>query len=55
MKDSHRSKQPFTATFLIFPDYMRPAIRLPALMEQRAIFVFTHDRIALASANGPGS
>ena len=38
---------PFTATFLIFSDYMRPAIRLAALMEQGVIFVFTHDSIAL--------
>ncbi|HXC65869.1 MAG TPA: transketolase [Nitrospiraceae bacterium] len=38
---------PFTATFLIFSDYMRPAIRLAALMKLRAIFVFTHDSIAL--------
>ena len=38
---------PFTATFLIFSDYMRPPIRLAALMEQGVIFVFTHDSIAL--------
>jgi len=38
---------PFTATFLIFSDYMRPPIRLAAMMEQRVIFVFTHDSIAL--------
>lgn len=38
---------PFTATFLIFSDYMRPPIRLAALMEQQVIFVFTHDSIAL--------
>lgn len=38
---------PFTATFLIFSDYMRPPIRLAALMEQRVVFVFTHDSIAL--------
>jgi transketolase len=38
---------PFTATFLIFSDYMRPAMRLAALMEQGVIFVFTHDSIAL--------
>jgi transketolase len=38
---------PFTATFLIFSDYMRPPIRLAALMEQRVIFIFTHDSIAL--------
>lgn len=43
---------PFTATFLIFSDYMRPAIRLAALMEQRVIFVFTHDSIALGE-DGP--
>jgi transketolase len=38
---------PFTATFLIFSDYMRPPMRLAALMEQGVIFVFTHDSIAL--------
>jgi transketolase len=38
---------PFTATFLIFSDYMRPAIRLAALMKQGVVFVFTHDSIAL--------
>jgi transketolase len=38
---------PFTATFLVFSDYMRPPIRLAALMEQGVIFVFTHDSIAL--------
>ena len=43
---------PFTATFLIFSDYMRPPIRLAALMEQGVIFVFTHDSIALGE-DGP--
>lgn len=43
---------PFTATFLIFSDYMRPPIRLAALMEQKVIFVFTHDSIALGQ-DGP--
>jgi len=38
---------PFAATFLVFADYMRPPIRLAALMEQGVIFVFTHDSIAL--------
>ncbi len=38
---------PFTATFLIFSDYMRPPMRLAALMGQGVIFVFTHDSIAL--------
>jgi transketolase len=43
---------PFTATFLIFSDYMRPPIRLAALMKQRVIFIFTHDSIALGQ-DGP--
>jgi len=43
----HGGVIPFTATFLIFSDYMRPAIRLAALMEQGVVFVFTHDSIAL--------
>jgi transketolase len=43
----HGGVVPFTATFLIFSDYMRPPIRLAALMEQGVIFVFTHDSIAL--------
>jgi len=38
---------PYGATFLIFSDYMRPPIRLAAIMEQRVIYVFTHDSIAL--------
>jgi transketolase len=43
---------PFTATFFTFSDYMRPAMRLAALMEQHIIFVFTHDSIALGE-DGP--
>jgi len=35
--------RPFGATFFIFSDYARPAIRLSAVMELPAIFVFTHD------------
>ncbi len=38
---------PFGATFLIFSDYMRPPIRLAAIMKIRSIYVFTHDSIAL--------
>jgi transketolase len=38
---------PYGATFLIFSDYMRPPIRLAAMMEQQVIYVFTHDSIAL--------
>jgi transketolase len=43
---------PFAATFLVFSDYMRPSIRLAALAELRALFVFTHDSIALGE-DGP--
>ncbi|CAG0935985.1 transketolase [Thermoflexales bacterium] len=48
----HGGVIPFTATFLQFADYMRPAIRLAALMEQRVIFVFTHDSLFLGE-DGP--
>jgi transketolase len=43
---------PYGATFLIFSDYMRPAIRLAALMRQRVVYVFTHDSIGLGE-DGP--
>lgn len=43
---------PFAATFLIFSDYMRPPIRLAALMKLQVIYVFTHDSIALGE-DGP--
>ena len=38
---------PYGATFLIFSDYMRPPLRLAAIMKIRSILVFTHDSIAL--------
>ncbi|MDP2453830.1 MULTISPECIES: transketolase [unclassified Kaistella] len=38
---------PYGATFLIFSDYMRPPLRLAAIMKLRPIMVFTHDSIAL--------
>src|SRR6185437_16305280 len=38
---------PFGATFLIFPEYMRPPIRLAAIMKIAPIFVYTHDGIGL--------
>jgi transketolase len=38
---------PYGATFLIFSDYMRPPVRLAAIMKIRSIFIFTHDSIAL--------
>lgn len=43
---------PYGATFLIFSDYLRPALRLSALMKLRTIFVFTHDSIGLGE-DGP--
>ncbi|MDB4915515.1 MAG: transketolase [Gemmatimonadetes bacterium] len=48
----HRGVIPFGGTFLIFSDYMRPAIRLAALMKQRVILIFTHDSIGLGE-DGP--
>lgn len=44
--------KPYTATFLVFSDYMRPAIRLAALMGIEPIFIFTHDSIGLGE-DGP--
>jgi len=43
---------PYTATFLIFYDYMRPAVRLAALMGLRVIYIFTHDSVGLGE-DGP--
>ncbi len=43
---------PFGATFLTFSDYSRNALRMAALMKQRALFVFTHDSIGLGE-DGP--
>ncbi len=48
----HRGLIPYTATFLCFADYMRPAIRLAALSHLHAIFVFTHDSVGLGE-DGP--
>ncbi|HXZ41373.1 MAG TPA: transketolase [Terriglobales bacterium] len=48
----HGGVRPYGGTFLIFSDYMRPAIRLAALMELPVIFVFTHDSIGLGE-DGP--
>ncbi len=48
----HRGVIPFGGTFLIFSDYMRPAIRLACFMKQRVIFIFTHDSIGLGE-DGP--
>jgi transketolase len=43
---------PYGATFLVFSDYMRPAIRLAALMDLHVVYVFTHDSIGLGE-DGP--
>lgn len=48
----HGGVIPYTATFLTFADYMRPPMRLAALMGLRAIFVFTHDSIGVGE-DGP--
>lgn len=48
----HGGLIPFAGTFLIFSDYMRPAIRLAALMKLHVIYVFTHDSLALGE-DGP--
>ncbi len=49
---AHGGLIPFGATFLIFSDYMRPTIRLAALMKKHVIYVFTHDSIGLGE-DGP--
>jgi transketolase len=48
----HRGVRPYGATFLIFSDYMRPAIRLAALMGLPVIYVYTHDSVGLGE-DGP--
>jgi transketolase len=48
----HGGLIPYGGTFLVFSDYMRPAIRLAALMHLKVIYVFTHDSIGLGE-DGP--
>jgi transketolase len=48
----HGNTRPYGGTFLIFSDYMRPAIRLAALMQVPATYVWTHDSVALGG-DGP--
>jgi len=48
----HGGLVPYTATFLVFADYMRPPMRLAALSGLRVVFVFTHDSIGLGE-DGP--
>jgi len=49
---AHGGFLPFSATFLMFADYMRPAIRLSALSKHHSIWVFTHDSIGVGE-DGP--
>jgi len=48
----HGGLIPYGATFFVFTDYMRPSLRIAALMESHSIFVFTHDSIGLGE-DGP--
>ena len=48
----HGGIVPYGGTFLVFTDYCRPSIRLSALMEQRVVYVMTHDSIGLGE-DGP--
>lgn len=48
----HNGIRPYGATFLVFADYMRPAIRVASLMRLPLIYVFTHDSIAVGE-DGP--
>lgn len=48
----HGGVIPYIGTFLIFSDYMRPAIRLAAVMQTRVIYVFTHDSVGVGE-DGP--
>lgn len=48
----HGGVMPYAATFLVFYDYMRPSVRLAALMGLQVIYVFTHDSIGLGE-DGP--
>ena len=48
----HSRFRPYTATFLVFSDYMRASIRLAAIMKTRVIFIFTHDSV-MVGEDGP--
>ncbi|GMA49642.1 transketolase [Alicyclobacillus contaminans] len=48
----HGGVMPFAGTFLVFCDYLRPALRLAALMKQPVLHIFTHDSIAVGE-DGP--
>lgn len=48
----HNGVRPYGGTFLVFADYMRPAIRLASLMNLSVIYIFTHDSVAVGE-DGP--
>ncbi|GAH31726.1 unnamed protein product, partial [marine sediment metagenome] len=48
----HKGFRPYCATFFVFSDYMRPAIRMAALMKLPVIYIFTHDSIFVGE-DGP--
>ena len=48
----HEGVLPYSGTFFVFSDYMRPAMRMSALMEQQVVYVLTHDSIGLGE-DGP--
>jgi len=48
----HSGIIPYSATFLVFSDFMRPTLRLAALMQTHSIFIFTHDSLAVGE-DGP--
>lgn len=48
----HGGVRPYGGTFLVFSDYLRPSIRLAALMDQPVVYVFTHDSIGVGE-DGP--
>jgi transketolase len=48
----HGGLIPYTSTFLIFYDYMRPPVRLAAIMRQQVVYVYTHDSVGLGE-DGP--
>src|SRR6202008_2527969 len=49
---AHGGVLPFSATFLIFSDYMKPSIRLGALSKHKVFYVFTHDSVGVGE-DGP--
>jgi transketolase len=49
---AHGGVHPFSATFMVFSDYMKPSIRLGALSDLKALYIFTHDSIGVGE-DGP--